>query len=179
VDNTGVAEALIWSDADDADDEDPTQDATQDALTDAVVGASRALLAVAVRSLGAGGQGLTLVQYRALVVLSYHGAQRIADLAEALAVNSSTVTRLADRLVRKGLVCRMADQQDRRTTRVSITAAGEEVVRSVIGRRRSEIAEIVAKMPGHDRGVIVAALEAFTVAAGEAPEQAWTQGWTS
>jgi len=157
------------------DDEPPTQDA----LTDAVVGASRALLAVAVRSLAAGGQGLTLVQYRALVVLSYRGAQRIADLAEELAVNSSTVTRLVDRLVRKGLVCRVADQQDRRTIRVSITASGEDVVRAVMDRRRAEIATIVAKMPGHDSGVMVAALEAFTVAAGEAPEQAWTQGWTS
>jgi DNA-binding MarR family transcriptional regulator len=152
---------------------------SQDDLTDAVVGASRALLAIAVRSLGAGGEGMTLVQYRALVVLSYRGEQRIADLAEVLAVNSSTVTRLSERLVRKGLVRRVSDPDDRRTTRIAITAAGADVVEAVTARRRSEISRIVRKMPAASRLAAVDALEAFTGAAGEGPEQSWTLGWTS
>jgi hypothetical protein len=52
------------------------------------------------------------------------------------------------------------------------------VVREVTARRRSEIAAIVAKMPPRGRAAVVDALERFTVAAGEAPEQSWTSGWT-
>ncbi|HTW20640.1 MAG TPA: MarR family transcriptional regulator [Mycobacteriales bacterium] len=153
--------------------------AEQDELTDAIVGASRALLAVAVRSLGAVGDGLTLVQYRALIVLHYRGAQRVVDMAELLGVNSSTVTRLVERLTRKGLVRRVEDPADRRTTRLVITPAGERAVATVMARRREEISAIVAKMPASSRGAVVDALTAFTVAAGEAPEQSWTLGWTS
>jgi len=152
---------------------------TQDDLTDAVVGASRALLAIAVRSLAAAGEGMTLVQYRALVVLDYRGEQRIADLAEMLAVNSSTVTRLSERLVRKHLVRRVADPDDGRATRIAITEQGRTVVEAVTARRRAEISKIVRKMPPASRLAAVNALETFTAAAGEAPEQSWTLGWTS
>jgi DNA-binding MarR family transcriptional regulator len=152
---------------------------SQDDLTDAVVGASRALLAIAVRSLSAAGEGMTLVQYRALVVLTCRGDQRLADLADVLGVNSSTVTRLAERLVRKGLVRRVSDADDRRATRIAITSAGQNVVEAVTAQRRSEISRIVRKMPPASRAAAVEALETFTSAAGEAPEQSWTLGWTS
>lgn len=157
----------------------PRAQPSQDELTDALVGASRALLAIAVRSLGAAGDGLTLVQYRALVVLAYRGEQRIADLAELLAVNSSTVTRLTERLVRKGLVSRVSDPGDRRTTRIAIAPAGLKVVKAVTARRRVEVARIVRKMPASSWLAAVEALETFTLAAGVAPEQRWTLGWTT
>ncbi|HEX3907020.1 MAG TPA: MarR family transcriptional regulator [Mycobacteriales bacterium] len=151
---------------------------TQDELTDSVIGASRALVAIAVRSLAAGGD-ITLVQYRALVVLTYVGEQRIAELAEELAVNSSTVTRLTDRLARKGLVERFTSPDDRRATCVAITDAGRDVVAAVTARRRAEVSRILRKLPVADRRAVVESLDAFTVAAGEAPEQSWTLGWTS
>jgi DNA-binding MarR family transcriptional regulator len=151
---------------------------TQDELTDSVIGASRALVAIAVRSLAAGGD-ITLVQYRALVVLTYVGEQRIAELAEELAVNSSTVTRLTDRLARKGLIERFTAPDDRRATCVAITDAGRDVVGAVTARRRAEVSRILRKLPVADRRAVVESLDAFTVAAGEAPEQSWTLGWTS
>ena len=64
---------------------------------DAVIGASRALVAIAARSLGAAGQDVTLPQYRALVVLASRGPQRVIDLAGFLDVNASTATRMCDR----------------------------------------------------------------------------------
>ncbi|MGH3283480.1 MAG: MarR family winged helix-turn-helix transcriptional regulator [Streptosporangiaceae bacterium] len=73
-----------------------------DELVDTVLAASRALVAVAARSLAAAGDEVTLPQYRALVVLAARGPQGTAELAAALAVNPSTATRMCDRLVRKG-----------------------------------------------------------------------------
>ena len=53
----------------------------RDDLVDAVLGASRALVAVAARSLADLAEDVTLAQYRALVELAARGPQRPADLA--------------------------------------------------------------------------------------------------
>ena len=65
-------------------------------------------------------------QYRTLVVLTYAGAHRLADLAESLGVSPSTATRMCDRLVRKGLITRTRDVVDRREVNLSVTNAGPE-----------------------------------------------------
>jgi hypothetical protein len=70
-------------------------------LVEAFLTASRVLVAVAARSLAAGNAEITLAQHRALVVLASRGAQRIADLAKLLGVNSSNATRNCDRLQRR------------------------------------------------------------------------------
>jgi hypothetical protein len=54
-------------------------DSVDDELVDTVLAASRALVAVAARSLAAAGDEVTLPQYRALVVLSARGPQGTAD----------------------------------------------------------------------------------------------------
>ena len=148
-----------------------------DELVDAVLGASRALVAVAARSLANVAEDVTLAQYRVLIELAARGPQRLADLATALGVERSTATRMCDRLVRKRLVHRRRTNQDRRGVRVSLTAAGGELVAEVSRRRRAEIAAIVERMPNAHRRPVLNALRAFAEAAGEVPEQDWSLGW--
>ena len=154
---------------------DPRPD--RDELVDAVLGASRALVAVAARSLAIVAEDVTLAQYRVLIELASRGPQRPADLAAALTVDRSTATRMCDRLVRKRLVQRRRVSEDRRTVRVSLTRAGAEVVAEVSRRRRTEITGIVERMPASHRPLVVSALQAFSQAAGEVPEQDWSLGW--
>lgn len=149
----------------------------RDELVDAVLGASRALVAVAARSLANVADDVTLPQYRVLVVLAARGPQRLADLASALGVEPSTATRMCDRLVRKRLVSRRRLSEDRRGVRVSLTGAGGELVAEVSRRRRVEIAAILERMPTANRRAVLRALRAFTEAAGEVPEQDWSLGW--
>lgn len=151
---------------------------SQDDITDAVVGASRALVGLAVRSLSETTDDLTMVQYRALVLLAYDGDRRVADLAENLGVNSSTVTRLVARLVRKGLVDRVADPHDGRATVVAVTDEGRSIVAAVRTRRRNEIAKVLRRMPDDADPAVIRWLEEFTEAAGESAELSWTPGWT-
>jgi DNA-binding MarR family transcriptional regulator len=146
-------------------------------LVDAVLGSSRALVAVAARSLANVAEDVTLAQYRFLIELASRGPQRLADLATALGVDRSTATRMCDRLVRKRLVARRRAREDRRTVRVSLTGAGAELVAEVSRRRRVEIAAIVGRMAAADRDPVVRALRAFADAAGEVPEQDWSLGW--
>jgi DNA-binding MarR family transcriptional regulator len=149
----------------------------RDELIDAVLGASRALVAVAARSLANVAEDVTLPQYRFLVELASRGPQRLADLATALGVDRSTATRMCDRLVRKRLVTRRRAQEDRRAVRVSLTRAGADLVAEVSRRRRAEIATIVERMPASHHDRVVRALRAFGDAAGEVPEQDWSLGW--
>lgn len=147
------------------------------AVVEAVLGASRVLVAVAARSLADAADEVTLQQYRALVVLASRGPQRVLSLAEALAVNPSTATRMCDRLVRKGLVRRRASRTDRREVRISLTVSGQELVDEVTRRRRAEISQILAKIPASDQTAIVELFDKLAAAAGEPPTGDWVGGW--
>jgi DNA-binding MarR family transcriptional regulator len=143
------------------------------AAVDAVLTASRLVVAVATRSLGAAAEETTIAQYRALVVLASRGPQRMVDLAEALGVAPSTAGRMCDRLVRKGLVRRHRARDDRRAVVVSATPAGRQVVDEATGRRRALIADILGRLPADAQRVIAAAFRQFTDAAGEVPDSQW------
>jgi DNA-binding MarR family transcriptional regulator len=155
----------------------PSADATSDELVDTVLAASRALVAVAARSLAAAGDEVTLPQYRALVVLAARGPQGTAELAAALAVNPSTVTRMSDRLVRKGLIRRYRQAGDRRSVRIALTAAGRGLVAEVTRQRRAELARLLGALPPGQHEPVIAAFRAFAAAAGELPEPGAALGW--
>jgi DNA-binding MarR family transcriptional regulator len=143
------------------------------AAVDAVLIASRSLVAVATRSLGAAAEETTIAQYRALVVLASRGPQRMVDLAGALGVAPSTAGRMCDRLVRKELIRRHRARTDRRAVRVSITPAGRQVVDEATARRRALIEDILARLPAPEQRTIATALQAFAEAAGEIPDSQW------
>jgi DNA-binding MarR family transcriptional regulator len=140
---------------------------------DAVLTASRALIAVATKSLGAAAEETTIAQYRSLVVLASRGPQRLVDLAGALGVAPSTAGRMCDRLTRKGLIRRHRARADRRAVLVSITPAGREVVDQATARRRALIAEILTALPPDRQRDIAVALRTFAEAAGEVPDSDW------
>jgi DNA-binding MarR family transcriptional regulator len=144
-----------------------------DAVVDAVLTASRTLVAVAERSLGAAAEETTLAQYRALVVLSSRGPQRMVDLARALEVTPPTAGRMCDRLLRKGLIRRHRARADRREVQVSVTAAGREVVDQATARRRELLAEILGELPARRQAAVAAAFREFAAAAGEVPDNQW------
>lgn len=146
-------------------------------LLDAVLSASRALVAVAARSIAACGTEITLPQYRLLVVLCARGPQRLVELAESLGALPSTATRMCDRLAAKRLVRRARSPQDRRIVIVSVTGDGRDLVRQVSDGRRRELQEILGQIRPEDRPPVVAALRVFSAAAGEVPEADWALGW--
>ena len=128
--------------------EEPSSDVpNDDEVIGAIILASRAMVAIAVRSLAGNPDDVTLPQYRTLVVLTFGGPRRLADLAEALGVSPSTATRMCDRLVRKELVSRTRDELDRREVKLAITALGRTVVSNVIERRRAEASDMLEAIP--------------------------------
>lgn len=143
-------------------------EAELDAVTDAVLLSSRALVAVASRSIASVDESVTLPQFRALVVLDRAEAGlNVGELARELRIQPSTATRLCDRLVRHRLARRRVNPANRREVTMLLTAAGRDVVAKVTRQRRREIASIMAKVPASQRVAIIDALTAFREAAGE------------
>lgn len=138
-----------------------------DAITDSLLAASRLLVAVSARSIAAVDETITIPQFRTLVILSTTGPVNMATLAGLLRVQPSTTGKMVERLVSGGLIDRSPHPSSRRELVVQLTPRGQAVVRDVTARRRREIADIVEKMPPRQRQGLVAALTAFTAAAGE------------
>jgi DNA-binding MarR family transcriptional regulator len=149
------------------------------AATDAVLVASRALVGIAARSLAAVEDTVTLVQYRALVLLASRGEMNVGNLAQELGLHQSTATRLCDRLVNKGLVDRNHSAESRREVFIGLTVDGQALVRAVSTRRRTEISKIAGRITPARRAQLIDAFAEFADAAGELPDDAWKLGWTT
>jgi len=147
--------------------------AVDETAVDAVLTASRTLVGVATRSMGAAAEDTTIAQYRALVVLASRGPQRMVDLARSLEVTPSTAGRMCDRLLRKGLIRRTRARADRREVLVSLTAAGRAVVDEATARRRALLAGILGRLSGREQLAVASAFRAFARAAGEVPDSEW------
>ncbi len=146
-------------------------------VIDAVLSASRVLVAVAARSLADIAEDVTLTQYRTMIVLASRGPQNLASLAESVGVTPATATRMCDRLVKKDLVTRNAQSDDRRHVTLALSKKGAALVAMVTKRRRREIEKIVNAIAPKEQIVLVQALSHFAMAAGEVPEQDWSTGW--
>ena len=144
-----------------------TARATEPAVTgeevEAVFAASRALLALAARSIAAA-DGITMPQYRMLVVLA-EGPSNLTVLARNLDVAPSTAMRMIDRLVAGGLVVRETAPESRRETRLSLTTEGRRTVRTVSQRRRRDIRKVLSRLPSDQRVELLRSMSTFAEAA--------------
>ena len=129
--------------------------------------ASRALMAITARSLASVNEEVTLPQFRSLVVLATAGPQTVSALADRLAVHASTMTRMCNRLVSRGLVVRVPSAVDRREVVIALTEMGTSVVENVMAARRRELDAVVQRMGADDRAAAILALNKFAEAAGE------------
>jgi DNA-binding MarR family transcriptional regulator len=148
------------------------------AVISAVLTASRLLVAITARSLGAAQDRVTLPQLRMLVVLSAHGETKLVTMADLLGVNSSTAMRMADRLVTAGLIVREVNPLNRRESLMRLTPEGQRLVDDVTSRRRDEIAAIVSRMTPDQCQGLITAMTAFNQAGGEPPANLrYPLGW--
>lgn len=98
-------------------------------------------------------EGLSVSQYNILRILrgAHPGALRVGEVGERMLYRDPDVTRLLDRMVRRGLVARDRDTEDRRQVMVRITEDGlaaaarldpladETVIRAMAGLSAEEL----------------------------------------
>jgi DNA-binding MarR family transcriptional regulator len=106
--------------------------------------------------------GLTQSQLSALVTIDQIGRARLCDIAAAEGVSAPTATRVVGAIEKLGLVARTDDSEDRRATRVAVTAAGRAALRRIRSNRTAFLQQRLQRLDEHDLAVLRAALPVLT-----------------
>lgn len=75
--------------------------------------------------------GLTSLQWGPLVLLAHGKASTAAELSRCNNVDTSTMTRMLDRLENKGLVTRTRNSSDRRVFNIELTQEGRRLAERI------------------------------------------------
>jgi MarR family transcriptional regulator, lower aerobic nicotinate degradation pathway regulator len=109
---------------------------------------------------------LSVIQGRLLGILRDR-RPTITELASFLQLDKSSVSGLVDRAEARGLVTRTVSTLDRRSVRVTITAAGQELVDEATTAFEAEIAVLVADLSPTQRTRLSAIASRIVVADAE------------
>ena len=107
---------------------------------------------------------ITLTQLMVLRELR-QGPQKTGRLGEKVGLSPTSVTRLIDRLERRGLVSRQRDVADRRQVEIHLEPAGERMLGEVRVLRGSNIQRAIEAMPAAERRLLVSSLGKLVAAA--------------
>jgi len=110
-------------------------------------------------------RGLTMSQLRLLFLVDLAENRPIGELAEEMNVKAATLSGLAERLERLGLISRMHDPQDRRVVRVALTPEGKRVLSEIQVAARAYFDAIFHHMGAAEVERFADALENFRRAA--------------
>lgn len=160
------------------------RDSDPDADADAVLAACRVLVAISAQSIAAVEHVADLMQVRALVVIDSRESVSLSELSDAMKIHLTRASRLCDRLVAEGLVNRVDDLTNRRQLSLTLTQAGQEVVREVMRRRREAIQPILdrmrERMTEQRRAELISLLDEFASAGADVSDpDLWAMGWAT
>jgi len=113
------------------------------------------------------GQPLSVSEGLTLLALDVTGPLVQRDLAFALKLEKSTVSRLVDGLARRGFVERDPHPQDGRQLLVGLTDVGRRQVTALRATRTARMAGLLAAVPADQRDAVVKAVR-LLVEAGNA-----------
>jgi len=106
--------------------------------------------------------GISVSQCYALEALGEHDTLTMQALAEQLHLAVSTVTRVVDHLVEKGLVERHSSARDRRVCCVSLSAAGARLLQTIHADLVAREEAILQCIPAAARDHVIRAIEALS-----------------
>jgi DNA-binding MarR family transcriptional regulator len=108
-----------------------------------------------------GGLRLGFTQLAALYVLADGGVTTVSDLADTLGRSPSATSRLVDGLVRRRLVERRAETEDRRQKTLWLTQRGKALLRVVDRARADQFLSALRPMPSAERALIAMGVAAL------------------
>jgi DNA-binding MarR family transcriptional regulator len=100
---------------------------------------------------------LSFTQFKALSVAA-GGEPTVKELAERLGLSLPGCSRAVDHLVRRGLLDRREDPEDRRCKRLTVTGAGSELVHRLDDARRAALESFAEGLAHAHRERLLAAL---------------------
>lgn len=112
--------------------------------------------------------GVTAAQGYTLLAFPDQSTISMNELSQAMGLANSTMTRMVDHLVAKGLVYRRPDAEDRRVVRVALTSQGRDVQRALEEARRDLLQQVLGDIQEGEWPTILYALEKLNAAIGKA-----------
>jgi DNA-binding MarR family transcriptional regulator len=109
--------------------------------------------------------GLTMGQVKTLLALAGPGVtaepRQISEIGDHLGLSLPSVSRAVDAMVRKRLVSRVEDEQDRRVRRIAITPKGEKLVSELVSMRLAGLEAFASTLSPAQRRKLDAAIDAI------------------
>ena len=110
------------------------------------------------RSMRSFRRGLSMPQFRAMVLIANEPAVSLSVVADHLALSLPTTSRMVSGLVGKGLLTRVDSVTDRRQVSLGVTARGRSVLDAAWTGTGRELAGHLAAVPADRRAAVVAAM---------------------
>lgn len=106
--------------------------------------------------------GVTVVQCHALIEINLSGKCQLNELAEALELDKSTVSRTVNGLVKNGLVSRITPESNRRTSILQLTELGNITCKRLNDDNDQYFIEVLNAIPEDNRENFLLSFEIFT-----------------
>ncbi|MFF5209913.1 MarR family winged helix-turn-helix transcriptional regulator [Streptosporangium sp. NPDC000396] len=104
------------------------------------------------------GEDPSVIQIVTLYVLDHTTATTLRELADHVGRSVSATSRLVDQLVRRGLVDRHEDPDDRRARRIALTESGANFLREFERARADAQLEVMAYLNAEERELVIRAM---------------------
>jgi len=97
---------------------------------------------------------MTLQQLGVLILLDDGEPRTVTEIGELLSRSASATSRLIDQLVRRKLLSRVEDPEDRRVRRVSRSARGDKVIGQLLERRADAELALMEALSDEERALV-------------------------
>jgi DNA-binding MarR family transcriptional regulator len=124
---------------------------------------AREFLLTAIQALGQ--SDLTLLQLGTLLLLEDGEERTVGALSEQIGRSLSATSRLVEQLVKRELLRRQEDPNDRRARRVTLSPGGRKFLLTMMRRRAEAELKLVEALAPEDQRTVLRALELMAEAA--------------
>ncbi|MBC7231109.1 MAG: MarR family transcriptional regulator [Actinobacteria bacterium] len=101
-------------------------------------------------------EDLSFHQVMLLLFIAERGVVTAGEVARNLCVTQGVITRMADRLLEKGLISRSRDREDRRVVRLSLTPKGRRLAERVEKKRIEDMKAVLSNLSDAERESLLA-----------------------
>lgn len=108
--------------------------------------------------------GVTTSQGGTILSLPLRSTLRMNELSSIVGVDNSTMTRMVDQLVDKGLVFRKVDETDRRLVNIGLTAPGQKLHKELDKALKAFYKDSLGEIPEEERAAIIQSLASLSSA---------------
>jgi DNA-binding MarR family transcriptional regulator len=107
--------------------------------------------------------GITASQCHVLLEIEESGSTSVSGLASALGLDASSLSRAVDGLVEYGCVTRAENEDDRRFSRIALTAEGKKKVETIVGQFDDLFSSVLENIPEAGQRSVVEAVASLAL----------------